>query len=113
TVREVRAEAGVLDRLSRGAVHELGDRAGAERGVARALRGVHRGIDLPNLVGRVPERDRARDVGRVAMHLAAAVDEEDRALREDRVARAAVRKRGGRPDLNEPAAPHELEAELL
>src|SRR5439155_4542042 len=104
-VREEPAVARSGDDLARGAVHRLARRARAPQLHRGGLGVVHHVEHLAELVRRViAEPDGARDVGSVAAHPTAAIDQYRGLALELGAGGAAVRQRAGRAELHEPAS---------
>ena len=106
TVGELGPEAAFGDHPARGPVHLL---AGCKQRLPKLDRGglgvVDQVVDLRELEGGVlPEPDRAGDVGGVARHPAAAVDEDGRLPLEGRAGRSAVRQGARRAELHQAVA---------
>ncbi len=79
-VLEARAKPGVADHLARGSIHLLGGQAGTSHVQRGFLGGVNHVEDLFHLVAGFAEYERARDVGAVALDVAAVVDHDRRAF---------------------------------
>src|SRR2546427_10506837 len=104
-VREERAGARGGDHPARGAVHLFARRARAPQLHRGGLGVVHHVEHLAELVRRaIAEPDGTGDVGGVAAHAAAAIDQDDHLALELRAPRSAVRQRAGRAQLHQPVA---------